>query len=86
MEETLIDTQGNTITLVYESETDTVKVKNSGVDTDFREIIRSQSQKPDVVIELECEIGENDGWITYSDDATLAKIREFWDNNKVNKD
>lgn len=86
MEQVLVDTQGHTITLVYESSTDTVKVKNSGVDSDFREIIRSQSQKPDVVIELESEIGENDGWITYSDEETLAKIREFWDLNKVNKD
>lgn len=86
MEQVLVDTQGHTITLVYESSTDTVKVKNSGVDLDFREIIRSQSQKPDVVIELESEIGENDGWITYSDEETLAKIREFWDLNKVNKD
>lgn len=86
MEQVLVDTQGHTITLVYESSTDTVKVKNSGVDLDFREIIRSQSQKPDVVIELESEIGENDGWITYSDEETLAKIREFWDLNKVSKD
>lgn len=86
MEQVLVDTQGHTITLVYESSTDTVKVINSGVDSDFREIIRSQSQKPDVVIELQTEDGENDGWATYSDEETLAKIREFWDLNKVNKD
>lgn len=86
MEQILVDTSGNTITLVYESETDVVKVKNSGIDLEFREILRSESQKPDVVIELQTESGENDGWLTYSDFDTLANIREFWETNKVNKD
>lgn len=86
MEQTLTDTLGNTVTLTYDAGTDVVKVKNNGVDSDFREVTRESQWNPDLVLQLEIVTGDDDGWDTYSDDETRGLIRQFWLDNKVNQD
>jgi hypothetical protein len=86
MEQTLTDTLGNTVTLTYDAGTDVVKVKNNGVDSDFREVTRELQWNPDLVLQLEIVTGDDDGWDNYSDDETRGLIRQFWLDNKVNQD
>ncbi len=86
MEQTHIDSLGNTITLTYDVLTDVVKVKNSGVDPDFREVTREPLWNPDLVLQMEVFEGNDDGWNEYSDIETRDLIRQFWLDNKVNKD
>lgn len=86
MEQILTDTLGNTITLTYDAGTDVVKVKNSGIDTDFREVTREAQWNPDLVLQMEIVSGDDDGWDTYSDEDTRNVIRQFWLDNKVNQD
>ncbi len=86
MEQTHIDSLGNTITLTYDVLTDVVKVKNSGVDPDFREVTREPLWNPDLVLQMEVVEGNDDGWNEYSDIETRDLIRQFWLDNKVNKD
>jgi hypothetical protein len=86
MEQTLTDSLGNTITLTYDAGTDVVKVKNSGVDTDFREVTRESTWNPELVLQMEIVEGIDDGWDTYSDIETRDLIRQFWMDNKVNQD
>lgn len=86
MEQTLTDTLGNTVTLTYDAGTDVVKVKNNGVDSDFREVTRESQWNPDLVLQLEIVTGDDDGWDTYSDTETRDLIRQFWLDNKVNQD
>lgn len=87
MEQTLIDSLGNTITLTYDAETDVVKVKNSGVDSDFREVNRQPVfDDPSVVLlGLETPNNGDDGWNEYSDDTAKSEIRNFWTKNKVDQ-
>jgi hypothetical protein len=85
-QDTILDSLGNTIELTYDSDTDIVKVKNNGVDTDFREVKRMAMWNPNLVLELETLYGGDDGWDTYSDEITRYHIRLFWENNKVNQD
>jgi|Laugresu1bdmlbsd_1035121.scaffolds.fasta_scaffold01183_10 hypothetical protein len=86
MEQTLTDSLGNTITLTYDAGTDVVKVKNSGVDTDFREVSREATWNPELVLQMQIVEGIDDGWDTYSDIETRDLIRQFWLDNKVNQD
>lgn len=86
MEQTLTDSLGNTITLTYDAGTDVVKVKNSGVDADFREVTRESTWNPELVLQMEIVEGIDDGWDTYSDVETRDLIRQFWMDNKVNQD
>lgn len=86
IQETIVDSFENTIELIYDIETDVVKVKNSSVDVDFREIKVMEMWKPDVVIELGTLNGEDDGWGNYSDENARSIIRLFWETHKVNKD
>lgn len=86
MEQTLNDSLGNTITLTYDAGTDVVKVKNSGVDSDFREITREEMWNPLVVLKMDILDGVHDGWDDYSDEETRGLIRQFWMENKVNQD
>lgn len=86
MEQILTDTLGNTLTLTYDAGTDVVKVKNNGVDSDFREVTRESQWNPDLVLQLEIVSGDDDGWDTYSDTETRDSIRQFWLDNKVNQD
>jgi hypothetical protein len=86
MEQILNDSLGNTITLTYDEVADVVKVKNSGVDTDFREVRRESMWNPELVLEIEIIEGDNDGWDDYSDLETRSLIRSFWMDNKVNQD
>jgi hypothetical protein len=86
MEQILTDTLGNTVTLTYDAVTDVVKVKNNGVDSDFREVTRELQWNPDLVLQLEIVTGDNDGWDNYSDVETRDLIRQFWIDNKVDQD
>lgn len=86
MELTHTDSLGNTITLTYDAGTDVVKVKNSGVDADFREVTREATWNPELVLQMEIVEGIDDGWDTYSDIETRDLIRQFWMDNKVNQD
>ena len=86
MEQILTDSLGNTITLTYDVLTDVVKVKNSGVDTDFREVTREAKWDPELVLQLEVFEGTDDEWNEYSDDETRGAIRQFWLDNKINQD
>ena len=82
----IVDSLGNTIELIYDDVADVVKVKNSAVDSDFREVRRQAMWNPNLVLELETPEGLDDGWNTYSDEITRYNIRRFWEINKVNKD
>jgi hypothetical protein len=86
IEETILDSSGSTIELIYDVDNDFVKIKNSAVDTDFREVKRLRMFNPNIVIGLETPNGEDDRWEDYTDFNTRSKIRLFWDTNKVNKD
>ena len=86
IEETILDSNGSTIELIYYVENDVVKIKNSVVDIDFREVIRLRMFNPDIVIGLKTPNGEDDGWEDYTDFGTRSKVRLFWETNKVNKD
>jgi hypothetical protein len=86
IQETISDLSSNTIELIYDVDNDIVKVKNSGVDTDFREVKRLGMFNPDIVIGLETPNGEDDRWDDYSDINTRNSIRLFWETHKVNKD
>lgn len=86
IEETITDSLGATIELIYETEGDVVKVKNSAVDLDFREVKRLAMFNPEIIIGLETPNNEDDRWGYYSDIYTRSRIRSFWDTNKINKD
>lgn len=86
IQDTMIDSLGNTIELIYDEVEDVVKVKNSAVDSDFREVKRMAMWNPNVVLELETAGGTDDGWPYYSDEITRYNIRLFWENHKVNQD
>ena len=86
IQETISDSNSNTIELIYDEVNDIVKVKNSGVDTNFREVKRLGMFNPDIVIGLETPNGEDDRWDDYSDINTRNSIRLFWETHKVNKD
>jgi len=85
MEQVITDTLGDTITLAYDASNDVVKVKNSGIDVDFREVTGEERWNPDLVLQLEIVTGDDDGWNDYSDDETRGLIRQFWLDNKVNQ-
>jgi hypothetical protein len=86
IEETILDSSGSTIELIYDVDNDTVKVKNSAVDTDFREVKRLRMFNPNIVIGLETLNDEDDRWEDYTDFGTRSDIRLFWETHKVNKD
>jgi hypothetical protein len=86
IEETIVDSLGSTIELIYDVGSDTVKVKNSSVDTDFREVRIMEMWRPNIVLELETLNGGDDGWKDYSDENVRSRIRLFWETNKINKD
>jgi len=60
IEETIVDSLGSTIELIYDVGSDTVKVKNSSVDTDFREVKIMEMWRPNIVLELETLDGGDD--------------------------
>lgn len=86
IEETITDSLGATIELIYETEGDVVKVKNSAVDLDFREVKRLAMFNPNVNLGFETLNNEDDRWGYYSTQETRDRIRLFWETNKVNKD
>lgn len=86
IQDTIIDSLGNTIELIYDEGTDVVKVKNSAVDSDFREVRRMAMWNPNLVLGLETAGGGDDGWNNYSDDISRYHIRLFWESHKVNQD
>jgi hypothetical protein len=86
IQETIIDSFENTIELIYNIETDVVKVRNLSVDVDFREVKIMEMWRPNIVLELETLNGGDDGWGDYSDENARSIIRLFWETHKVNKD
>ncbi len=86
IQDIIVDSLGNTIELIYDEGSDVVKVKNSAVDSDFREVRRMAMWNPNLVLELETDGGVDDGWSDYSDEITRYNIRLFWERNKINQD
>jgi hypothetical protein len=86
IEETILDSSGSTIELIYDVDNDIVKIKKLSVDEDFREVKRLSIFNPNIVIGLETPNGDDDGWLDYTDFGTRSDIRLFWETYKVNKD
>jgi hypothetical protein len=86
IEETILDSLGNTIELIYDVDNDIVKIKKLSVDADFREVKRLRMFNPDIVIGLETPNGDDDGWEDYTDFGSRSEVRLFWETHKVNKD
>jgi hypothetical protein len=86
IEETILDSSGSTIELIYDVDNDIVKIKKLSVDEDFREVKRLTIFNPNIVIGLETSDGDDDGWEDYTDFGTRSDIRLFWETHKVNKD
>ena len=83
MEQTKIDTLGNTITFKYDETTDSVSVKNSAVSENFMEVVKN-TDKDCIEFNLVMipEFLQYDNW---SDDLTKTELKSFWDANKKNK-
>jgi hypothetical protein len=86
IQETIVDSFGNTIELIYDVDNDVVRSKHLAVDSDFREVKRLKMFNPDIVIGLETPNGMDDRWKDYTDQEARSRIRQFWETNKVNKD
>ena len=86
IQETIVDSLGSTVELIYDGDSDAVKVKNLSVDTDFREVKIMEMWRPNIVLELVTLDGGDDGWGDYSDENVRSRIRLFWETHKVNKD
>ena len=86
VEETILDSSGSTIELIYDVDNDIVKIKKLLVDEDFREVKRLNTFNPNIVIGLETPNDDDDGWLDYTDQAARSRVRQFWETNKVNKD
>ena len=86
IQETIVDSFGNTIELIYDVDNDIVRSKHLAVDSDFREVKRLNMFNPDIVIGLETPNGMDDRWEDYTDQAARSRIRQFWETHKVNKD
>jgi hypothetical protein len=85
VEQIINDGLGNIITLKYDSDTDKVLVKNSGVNENFREIHLNDSiEVIEDVISIEDTTGPND-WNNYTDDFGRAEMQLFWDEHKKDK-
>lgn len=86
VEQIINDSLGNVVTLNYDADTDTMTVKNTGVDSDFHVVSRNNSvELVDSVIVIEGTDGA-DSWEAYSDEDTRGQIRLFWETNKVDKE
>ena len=81
MEQTLIDTLGNTITFNYDETTDVVTVTNSSLDNTPMELLKNNSEDvdPNVVY-----IAGTDMTV-WSDDETKKQLINFWVVNKKEK-
>ena len=86
IQETIVDSFGSTIELIYDVDNDVVRSKHLSIDSDFREVKRLSMFNPGIVIGLETPNGMDDRWEDYTDQASRSRIREFWETNKVNKD
>jgi hypothetical protein len=85
VEQIINDGLGNSITLKYDSDTDKVLVKNSGVNENFREIHLNDSiEVIEDVITIEDTNGP-DEWTNYTDDFGRMEMQLFWDEHKKNK-
>ena len=85
VEQIINDGLGNVITLKYDSDTDKVLVKNSGVNENFREIHLNDSiEVIEDVISIEDTTGPDD-WTNYTDDFGRSEMQLFWDEHKKNK-
>lgn len=85
VEQIINDGLGNVITLKYDSDTDRVLVKNSGVNENFREVHLNDSiEVIEDVLSIEDTFGPND-WINYTDDFGRTEMQLFWDEHKKDK-
>jgi hypothetical protein len=85
MEQTITDSLGNEITIIYDETTDKLTVKNPAVDEDFHEVTRMELSKPDMVVEIE-GISGPDSWESWSDEETRNVLVQIWDENKKDKE
>lgn len=87
MEELVInDELGNVITLKYDSATDKVLIKNSGIHENFRQVyLNSDKDVIEKVITIEDTNGPGE-WNSYTDDFVKMDIQLFWDTHKIDKD
>lgn len=80
MEKAITDSLGNTITMKYDVDTDTVSVKNSAISDVFMEVTKNTSVEDDVIM-----LQEYINYTDWSDDLGKKELRSFWDENKKNK-
>jgi hypothetical protein len=85
MEQTITDSLGNDITIIYDETTDTLTVKNPAVDEDFHGVTRLDSSKPEMVIVIEGTDGP-DSWESWSDEQTRQTLAQIWLDNKKNQE
>jgi hypothetical protein len=80
MEKAITDSLGNTITMKYDVDTDTVSVKNSAISDVFMEVTKNTAVEDDVIM-----LQEYINYSDWSDDLGKKELRSFWDENKKNK-
>lgn len=86
VEQVINDALGNVITLKYDSTTDKVLIKNSGIHENFRQVyLNSDIDVIEKVITIEDTNGPGE-WNNYTDDFVKMEIQLFWDAYKIDKD
>jgi hypothetical protein len=80
METTITDSLGNTITMKYDTDTDSVFVKNSLIGDTFMEVTKNTAVTEDVIM-----MEDHKDYSNWSDLDTRDKLREFWDEHKKTK-
>jgi len=80
METTITDSLGNTITMKYDTDTDSVFVKNSLIGDTFMEVTKNTSVTEDVIM-----MEDHKDYSNWSDLDTRHQLRSFWDEHKKTK-
>jgi hypothetical protein len=83
MEKIVTDSIGNTITFNYDALTDSITVVNSAVGSESMNVIMNTSEASvgmDVIM-----IAEYLNYDNWSDIDVRNQLKNFWDENKVNK-
>ena len=83
MQNIVTDSSGNTITMKYDSATDTVTINNATLDSTYYIVDYNQSTEvlPLKVVNIESE----HGWEDFTDFETKTALIEFFETNKINK-
>lgn len=86
IEQVINDGLSNIITLRYDDTTDTITVKNNGVDESFHEMYLNDAVDViDKVITIEGTVGPEE-WEGYTDNYGRDQLQIFWDTNKLDKE